>query len=601
MRWIVLALSLGAAIMSLIHGVFEVWLSSGNAGFPAGTAEGAFTWFTLVLLGLSAIFALIGGVLAFNRRRSGGFFLVAAALICFFAHPYTRYYGAIYFVGGILTFFLQKSFEYDDEDDEDYDDEDEDEYDEGDQEEEEDNDDEDFHEGKFREKDSVLRTFSYGKRRERSAAFKENRGGYDLGEERFSKLNEPVRSRSSKVCPACGASVGIDHKFCHTCGGSLHTTSSSAQPDPEPKAYDSPSSPVIVSVGDDVLQREELRQEGTPFFNDFQPVYPSDSRSQSEEDDDGESEEPSPPHRVFVKPVPEDSGPVIKRSPLLIDPDDSYQEFSKYTRRRKRRRHSLLRRIVGPLILLFAIGGSAWFLLGLRKVPEDDLPVPPPMPQPYSDPVVVSDDPISEPVEEFTIRIESPSRGVVVGSNVNVRPDHSISGTAITRLNADARVDLLDRWEGVSGNLSGPWFQIRTGGREGWIYGQYLQPLDARSSTLPEGYTASLLKTFGTNKEELVSSPLGQPTRQTATTLTWSGLTANFRGENEIVRLQLSSARHVLLNGVAVGLTDEQLYRNMGYPSDYRSGQLRYIESGSQGMSVTMRNGRIQSITVGNI
>ena len=98
-----------------------------------------------------------------------------------------------------------------------------------------------------------------------------------------------------------------------------------------------------------------------------------------------------------------------------------------------------------------------------------------------------------------------------------------------------------------------------------------------------------------------LTSQLGQPTRQTATTLTWSGLTANFRGENEIVRLQATSARHVLLNGVTVGMTDEQLYKSVGYPSDYRSGQLRYVESGSQGMSVTMKNGKIQTVTVGNI
>ncbi|MDR1376465.1 MAG: SH3 domain-containing protein, partial [Synergistaceae bacterium] len=351
------------------------------------------------------------------------------------------------------------------------------------------------------------------------------------------------------------------------------------------------------------------KQEDSQLFKDFQTIFPSDSRPQGreeeEEEETGESDElpPSPPHRVFVKPAAEDDRPVIKR-PLLINPDDSYQEFSKYTRRRKRRRNSLLRRILGPLILLLAVAGSAWFLLGLRKVPEDDLPVPPPILQEdFYQPAEPEPSPVVDD-EPLTVRIESPARGVVVGSNVNVRPDHSIAGAAITRLNADARVDLLDRWEGVSGNLSGPWFQIRTGGREGWIYGQYLQLLDARPATLPEGYTASLLKTFGATREELINSPLGQPTRQTATTLTWTGLTVNLRGEGEIARLQINSAKHVLLNSVAVGITDEQLYRNIGYPSDYRSGQpgqLRYIENGSQGMSVTMRDGRVQNITVGNI
>jgi predicted nucleic acid-binding Zn ribbon protein len=605
MRWIVLALSLGAAIMSLIHGVFEIWISSGSAGFPAEAAGDAFTWVTIVLLGASAVFALVGGVLAFNRRRSGGIFLVISALICFFAHLYTRYYGGIYLVGGILTFFLHGPSEYDDEEDYDYEDE---EYDDGDEDEDNDEEEEEenFPDERGREKERAFRAFSYGKRRARSMTFKENfkgnfkgnKGGYDPDDERFSKLNEPVRTRSSKVCPVCGASVGIDHKFCYTCGSPLHTASSPEKT--ETAAYESPSSPVIVSVGEDATRQEE--QESPSLFKDFQTIFPSDSRPKSDEEDNESGElPPSPPHRVFVKPAVEDNGPVIKH-PLLINPDDSYQEFSNYTRRRKRRRHSLLRRILAPLVLLVAIGSSAWFLLGLRKVPEPDLPVPPPIPlyEPSE-----SDDQQAKPVLEESgglpvLRIDAPARGVVVGSNVNVRPDHSISGTAITRLNADARVDLLDRWEGVSGNLSGPWFQVRTGGREGWIYGQYLQPLDARPSTLPEGYTASLLKTFGANKMELTNQ-LGQPTRQTATTLTWSGLTANFRGENEIVRLQATSARHVLLNGVTVGMTDEQLYKNVGYPSDYRSGQLRYIESGNQGMSVTMKNGKIQTVTVGNI
>jgi hypothetical protein len=594
--------------MSLIHGVFEIWISSGSAGFPAEVAGSNFTWITVVLLAVSAVFALIGGVLAFYQRRSGGIFLIAAASICFFAHPYTRYYGGIYLVGGILTFFLRRPSEYgedyEDEDEDGNQDEYEDEYDEDDANRDEED---DVLGGRLREKDK-FRAISYGRRRERTSAFKGNKSGLD--EDNFSRLNEPLRPRSSKVCPACGASVGIDHKFCYNCGGPLHTAPSPAEPKPE--AYNSPSSPVIVSVGDDASRQEEPSQESPSLFKNLQTVFPSErsspERSSSERsaksgDNDDEADEfsaPAPsPHRVFVKPA-EDSGPIIKQ-PLLINPDDSYRKFSDYTRRRKRRRHSLLRRVLGLSILLLAVGGAAWFLLRLPKVSKDDLPVPPPIPSPVDPVPNIAEPVVEEPMGGLpAIRIDSPARGVVVGSNVNVRPDHSISGAAITRLNADARVELLDQWEGVSGNLSGPWFRIRTGGREGWIYGQYLQPLDSRSSTLPEGYTASLLKTFGSTKEELAGQ-LGQPTRQTATTLTWSGLTVNFRGDSEITRLQVGSAKHVLLNGVAVGLTDEQLYKNVGYPSDYKGGQLRYIESGNQGMSVTMKNGKVQSITVGNI
>jgi hypothetical protein len=152
--------------------------------------------------------------------------------------------------------------------------------------------------------------------------------------------------------------------------------------------------------------------------------------------------------------------------------------------------------------------------------------------------------------------------------------------------------------------MPAPWFHIRSDGREGWIYGQYFQPLDGRQSTLPNGYTAALLQSFGSDKTELTSQ-LRQPTRQTAATMTWAGLTIELRGDNNVVRMQITGAQHVLQNEIAVGMTDETLYRKVGYPSDYRSGQLRYVESGAgsaeQGMSVRLQNGKVQSITVGNI
>jgi hypothetical protein len=152
----------------------------------------------------------------------------------------------------------------------------------------------------------------------------------------------------------------------------------------------------------------------------------------------------------------------------------------------------------------------------------------------------------------------------------------------------------------MSGNHSGPWFQIRVNRGEGWIYGQYFQPLDGRDATLPNGYTAVLLNSFGAGKAGLIDQQ-GRPTRETATSLTWTGMAVNLRGDNEITRLQLTSAKYVLQNGVAVGITDEALYRSVGYPSEYRSGQLRYLESSTQGMVVRMQNGKVQSITVGNI
>ena len=356
--------------------------------------------------------------------------------------------------------------------------------------------------------------------------------------------------------------------------------------------------------------------ESNASFRDFQMVSPMDSveperddvlrrfvdkndDKTEEEDLHEESVEDAAPHRVFVKSSRKDA--TETQHPFIVNPDNSYKEFSDYTRRRKRRRHSLARRILAPLVLLLAVSGAAWLLLGgMRPVPK---PVPPavivdPIPEP--EPVVVT----PEPTIWEKIQIEDPSRGVVIGTNVNIRQTHSINGQIVAKLNAGARGDILGRWVGVSGALSGPWFNIRADGKDGWIYGQYFQPLDGRQATLPMGYTEALLKSFGSNKAELTAQ-LGLPTRQTPTTMTWTGLTIELRGDTNMVRMSVTGAQHVLENEVAVGVTEEALYKKVGYPSDYKAGQLRYIENGGvspeQGMAVRMQNGKVQSITVGNI
>ncbi|MDR2137897.1 MAG: SH3 domain-containing protein [Synergistaceae bacterium] len=637
MRWIVLALALGAAIMSLIHGVFEILSPSGSmAGLPLEAPGGAFTGLTVFLLGVSAVFALIGGVVAFNRRRVGGIFLIVGALICFFAHPNVRHYGVIYFLGGITSFFLRRNFEDEDYDEDEIDDdeyeEDDDEYENDDEEGDPEDDRENYARSRpTREKKrKSSRSFSFGMK-SRAATIK-NKRKHVQDSENLAKLNESLKSRSSKVCPVCGASVDIAHKFCFNCGTPLHARS--LEPESAP-SYDRPPSPMIMSV------EEENQQENAPVFKDFQPIFPSeappraaarqesdwDDRQEEEAEEEEQEEEIvgeiieeekemdvekdvgarrhqehktsfSSSNRVFVKPT-EDDQPIVKR-PLIINPDRSYREFSNYTRRRKRRRRSLGRRIAGFAILALAVGGSAWFLLGMQRGPNPEAEAPPPILNPIPTPAPQPYPNEPEGPSLPAVQIASPTRGVVMGTNVNVRPNHSVSGAVVTKLNSDTRVEVLGSWEGTSGSLDKNWYHIRAGGREGWIYGQYLQPLDGRESTLPEGYTASLLKSFGASKEDLTRE-LGQPTRQTPTTSTWTGLTANFRGDTEITRIQLTNARHVLLNGAAVGMTDEALYKNVGYPSDYKSGQLRYIERGNQGMSVRMLNGKIQGITVGNI
>jgi hypothetical protein len=303
--------------------------------------------------------------------------------------------------------------------------------------------------------------------------------------------------------------------------------------------------------------------------------------------------------------------------PINIGPDNSYQAFHNYTRRRKNKRYSFLRRLLAIFMLFGATGGTAWFLLGLNKTPQKGLPVAIPAERPtvvlplepkgddsLSDTdlgMAVPSDGTSGRGDIFSsLRIEAPSRGVVIGNGVNVRSDHSTSGSVVTKMSQGARTDVLDKWQGASGAQSGAWYQIRTPSGNGWIYGQYFQPMDSRTATLPAGYTSALLKTFGSNKTELTSR-LGASTKQTPTTLTWQGVSINIRGDGDITRIQLTNALHVLQNGVAVGITEDRLYQSIGYPSEYRSGQLLYLESPTQGMSVQMKNGKVERVTVGNI
>lgn len=617
MRWLALAVSLIASIILIIHNVIVMLLSpAASSPSVTGLPGNGFTMSIGILLISAAILALIGGILAFNRRRLGGVFLVVAAVVCFFAHRDTRIYGALYLVGGVFSFFVKRASSYENEMyDDDY--EDDDGYEK-----------EELEEIGFvaqKEPEDDFQGISYGaRRRERASRISRDDRQEHVFDEQQEQEPEKVRVRSTKVCPVCGASVGVDHKFCFICGGLLHTSQFGEKEPPTEKSVSSAVpeatsvSPVSAMPGAESEFRSVLFTESLldSSAKEGQEKFFLEERNEAEEDsEEGESDEPSSvppeitvPHKVFVKPQ-RDEQPIPRR-PVHINPDSSYQEFSNYTRRRKRRNQSLPRRILGLLLLLLAVGGAAWFLLGLRRVPGP-LPVPP---QPGA---VIKDtqpsfDAIAEPVSRSgsivdetqgglpSIQIVDPGRGVVIGTNVNVRSDHSTTGSVVARLSSDARAEILDTWQGTSGALTGPWYQIRFNGKEGWIYGQYLQLLDSRDSSLPQGYTAGLLRTFGSDKTEMVNQ-LGQPSRRTSAALTWSGMVATFKGDNEVTRLQITAAKHALKNGATVGMTDDMLFKIMGYPSEFKGGQLRYIESPNHGMSLRMKDGKIQSITVGSI
>lgn len=316
--------------------------------------------------------------------------------------------------------------------------------------------------------------------------------------------------------------------------------------------------------------------------------------------------EPVPTHKVFVHASHEDEEEDLPRRPISIPPDSSYQEFKKYARRGKRHNRSLTRRVFNVFLLFAVVGGALYFLLGLRKLPtgHPDLPVPPPAIQPLvaeseATPIVVPDTPVaSDNPLDFTPNL-SMRRGVITGaSRVNLRQEHNSSSNLVTRMNANTQVEVLDRWPGTgSGRLPGPWYRIQIGGRQGWVYGDYLQPL---GDALPSDYVNALLRTFGDTKSSMVVR-LGPPTRNTNTSLEWGGLAANFR-EERLTRLRVTSSAHTLPNKLKVGMSQEELTRILGHPTNVTQQRQWRYGVGETGLSVQLNNNKaVQSITINEV
>lgn len=587
MRWIILALSLGASITSIIHGVFMLFGSLSIGAGPQGLSA---IWLASLPI-VSAFSALIGGVVAFNRSRWGALFLAIATVLCAFAPRDIWIYGGIYLFTALLCFFLRPKREqrdlYYSAEEEDY---------EGDDAEEE----EEY------EPAPVRRRPSYPSRGESPASLPSS------------------RARMTKTCPDCGENVPIESRFCPNCGKSLHIPArperAREEEEPLPEAL-----PLDIERPAAARKIEELNElEGVPPRIE-EPGGLEEQRAEEEigvrgrsemdrlemggaeeRDDTMQNFEGTQPHKVLVRPMREEVR--LPKSPMNIDPDTSYQQFSQYARRRKkpgRRSRSIGRRILGVLLLVGAVGGALWFLLSLRKVPKGELPSlepreTPPVATQVSQDVLVQPVQAAVPVETglpaFTPSSQ-PTRGLITGDNVNMRADHSTSSAKRGTLRRNTRVDLLETWTGQSGNLSGPWYHIRTDNREGWVYGQYLQPI---GEGLPSGYSNALISAFGDSRSALVEK-LGQPAKSSASSADWSGLSATLRGD-AVTRLRLSSSRHELQNGLRTGMAQTALFRILGYPSSVSQRQLQYNEGNRTGISVQLnRDGLIQTITVNQI
>ncbi|MBR1487082.1 MAG: SH3 domain-containing protein [Synergistaceae bacterium] len=635
MSWVILALTLGASITSIIHGVFMLFGSlSVNAGLLLDIPKTIYACLPVV----SALFALVGGIIAFNKSKWGALFLLAATGLCVPSRD-SWPYGGIYFFTMLLCFFLKPEphDEYDDL----------------------------FYEEDEQETENIeprRQTPGYylGNESENYDEEQESvdylQGGFpDIPKPNLNEVistplvdadiaspiinNEPpkLRRRMSKTCPTCGATVAREARFCSTCGTALLVPAEdlleNQNNDPQVNVNAikvNEATPGKLESDFAAHRIEAERQKSTNFMNEV-PVNEAeinfavnDINSISNDGDDM-----AQANKVFVKPRREtidyQGSERRSRSNNNIDAAaSSYQEFSRYTRRNKKRKRSAGRKILSMLVLVAAVGGALYFLLGLRKLPPGDLPpmardqvvdattkqnnnspVPavststnlPPISVQENQEIAVPGQTITENILPNFVPEREPKSGVVVGSNVNVRADHSTSSNRVARLNVNSKIEIIGTFNVTSGQYQGIWYNVITGGKEGWIYGRYVQPT---GSGLPSGYSNALLKTFGSNRSQLVES-LGQPTRSSNTSAEWSGLTATLKGE-DITRIRITNANRELQNGLKVGMSQTALLQILGYPSGVSNKILQYNEGSKTGVSVQLdKNNAISSITVNAI
>ena len=599
MSWIILALTLGASITSIIHGVFMLF---GSLSVSGGAVFGIPSTMLASLPVISAIFALIGGIMAFNRSKWGAIFLFIAGGLCVPSRD-TWLYGGLYFLAGVLCFLLP-SKKHDEFQDMAY----ENEYD----------DENSYPENEFDEQANSEREEFYYVQGDplnnNPDTAVNNINAHIFNDDVDPVINsEPpkLRRRMSKICPECGAIVSRENRFCPTCGTKLFVF---ADEHVEERSEGIQNVNETLFTPADTATPEMNNSESLDNVNAINNNDNDSTKFNVNDGDEMSSAQAVPNYRVLVKPQRNSRYNMSNN-----DPDEavsSYQEFSKYSRRAKKRKRSAGRKVLSILLLVSAVGGALYFLLGLRKLPPGDLP---PMVRPeviniadnnnsarQNQPTtVVNDSSVAEPVNvavtenllpNFTPE-RNPSTGMVIGSNVNVRADHSTSSNRITRLSVNSKIEIIGTYNVTSGQYQGIWYNIRTGGREGWIYGRYVQPL---GSGIPSGYSNALLNSFGDNKSEIIET-LGNPTRSSNTSLEWAGLTATIKGD-DVTRLRLTGTNRELQNGLKVGMSRTALLQIMGYPSGVSNRIMQYNEGSKTGLSVQLdKNDAISSITVNQI
>jgi len=312
----------------------------------------------------------------------------------------------------------------------------------------------------------------------------------------------------------------------------------------------------------------------------------------------------------------------------------SYREFNSVARprRRKNERRSRLPLLLFLFVLAAALGGGVYSFMkqsedmpwessviskpekpapsaGTEPVPGQDQPVTAGgtgtgTPVSAEEAPRVADNPvISQPQADIS-NITGPTRGVVIGSSVNLRGSHTINSPVVGKVSVGNRLEVTDSWLGEDGaeavalsdiqassedgkkirilkgkgvTVSGgpdasgivrvtlpedknktvyrisakslsdpqawPWYKVKPQkGKEGWIFGKFLTVIDPRDETLSPAFLETALASFGTTKGQ-AETLLGKPAKSSSRKVKTQG------GEETETTLAFSGLTLVLYDG----------------------------------------------------
>jgi len=476
----------------------------------------------------------------------------------------------------------------------------------------------------------------------------------------------PAGGENGRKCPECGEEVSAKFRFCPACGTAIPEVTAQVQIRPG----------MAVSRQEPVSREQPLQRRSTRFS------------------DNGNEPEQGRGFRTNADRT-----------------EASFREFNAVARSRRRKddRKSAIPLIMILLVFLASIGGGVyWFLRQAEDLPWDSAVVQKPEKTPTvpeaADPASPAREPAAEsahatpPVPGETAQpaapanttpvpvasavpgeipeVTGPTRGVVIGSSVNLRGSHTIESSVVGRVSAGNRLEVLESWtpdgsaeavtladveftapdgkktkvargrgvtvtglpdaEGMvnvilpedrkkvvyrvpSKSLSDPqawpWYRVKPqgGGKEGWIFGKFLTVLDTRDESLSVLNLDAALTSYGTTKEQ-VQEVLGKPRKTTSrkvrssggegteTTLAFSGATFVIYegpGGSEVRKITLTSSKHPLDGGLAVGMDRRQVLSLLGHPNDLVKGEEVYRVNKASGIRIKYENYRVKAVTAG--